>query len=139
MQNGGNFMSGYFDKILDFANQLSLNIVHQDEAEELIVVNNEQKGIFRMVIDCEFPILIFEQLIYEIKVDSKEHYKELLKMNRNLVHGAFVVDDNEKQLIYRDTLQLANLDFNEFEGTINALSLGLAEYSRKLIELNQLS
>ena len=139
MQNGGSFMSEYFDKILDFASQLSLNIVHQDEAEELIVVNNEQKGIFRMVIDCEFPILIFEQLIYEIKVDSKKHYMELLKMNRNLIHGAFVVDDNEKQLIYRDTLQLENLDFNEFEGTINALSLGLAEYSRKLMELNQLS
>ncbi|MBT4286790.1 MAG: molecular chaperone Tir [Deltaproteobacteria bacterium] len=132
-------MSEYFDKILDFANQLSLNIVHQDEAEELIVVNNEQKGIFRMVIDCEFPILIFEQLIYEIKVDSKKHFMELLKMNRNLIHGAFVVDDSEKQLIYRDTLQLENLDFNEFEGTINALSLGLAEYSRKLMELNQLS
>jgi len=139
MQNGGNFMSEYFDKILDFANQLSLNIVHQDEAEELIVVNNEQKGIFRMVIDCEFPILIFEQLIYEIKVDSKKHFMELLKMNRNLIHGAFVIDDSEKQLIYRDTLQLENLDFNEFEGTINALSLGLAEYSRKLMELNQLS
>ena len=132
-------MSKYFDKVIDFASQLSLNIVHQEETEELIVVSNEQKGIFRMVIDCEFPILIFEQLIYEIKVDSKKHYLELLKMNRNLIHGAFVVDDNEGQLIYRDTLQLENLDFNEFEGTINALSLGLAEYSRKLMELNQLS
>ena len=132
-------MSDYFDKILDFANELSLHIVHQDEAEELIVVNNEQKGIFRMVIDCEFPILIFEQLIYEVKNDSSEHFRELLKMNRNLIHGAFVMDDSGQQLIYRDTLQLENLDFNEFEGTINALSLGLAEYSRKLMELNQLS
>lgn len=130
--------SEYFDRVLDFTSQLSLNIVHQDEAEELIVVNNEQKGIFRMVIDCEFPILIFEQLIYEINNDSKDHYLELLKMNRNLIHGAFVIDENGKQLIYRDTLQLENLDFNEFEGTVNALSLGLAEYSRKLMQLNQL-
>jgi len=130
-------MSDYFNKVLDFANQLSLTVVHLDEAEELIVVNSEQKGIFRMVIDCEYPILIFEQLIYEIKNKSSEHFLELLKMNRNLIHGAFVIDESGNQLIYRDTLQLENLDFNEFEGTVNALSLGLAEFSRQLIALNK--
>ncbi len=130
-------MSRYFDKILDFSNRLDLRVVHQDREEELIVVSNEEKGIYRMVIDCEFPILIFEQLIYEINASSERHYLELLKMNRNLIHGAFVVNDDGTQMIYRDTLQLENLDFNEFEGTINALSLGLAEYSGDLMTLNQ--
>ena len=40
-------------------------------------------------------------------------------MNRKLVHGAFVVDEEAKQVIFRDTLQLENLDFNDFEGTIS--------------------
>ena len=130
-------MSEYYDKILDFSSRLDLNVIHQDREEELIVVINEEKGIYQMVIDCEYPILIFEQLIYEIKKTSERHFLELLKMNRNLIHGAFVVSEDGRQMIYRDTLQLENLDFNEFEGTINALSLGLAEYSRYLMKLNQ--
>ncbi len=130
-------MSVYYDKILDFSDRLDLNVVHHDLEEELIVVTNEEKGIYRMVIDCEYPILIFEQLIYEIHKKSEQHFLELLKINRNLIHGAFVVNLEENQMIYRDTLQLENLDFNEFEGTINALSLGLAEYSGDLMTINQ--
>ena len=130
-------MSKYYEKVLNFSDRLDLDIIHENKEEELIVVSNEEKGIYQMVIDCEYPVLIFEQLIYKIKNSSQHHFLELLKMNRNLVHGAFVVNDEETQMIYRDTLQLENLDFNEFEGTINALSLGLAEYSGKLVTLNQ--
>ena len=130
-------MSKHLDKIIDFAQRLGLDILHCDEAEELIIVNNEDRGICSMVIDCEYPILIMEQLIYRLKNESEQHYKRLLQMNRNLVHGAFVIDDEGKNVIFRDTLQLENLDFNEFEGTVNALGLGLAEYSRELLSLNR--
>jgi hypothetical protein len=117
--------------------RLALDIVHQDDTEELIVVSNEDKGIYQMVIDCEYPILIIEQLIYKIENRSSDHFLHLLKMNRNLIHGAFVINDEETQVIFRDTLQLENLDFNELEGTINALTLGLAEYAGTLLKLNQ--
>jgi hypothetical protein len=54
-------------------------------------------------------------------------------MNRELVHGAFVLDENGKIVLFRDTLQLANLDLNELEASINALGLGLAMYADELI------
>ena len=103
----------------------------------MVIVTNEDKGIYKMVVDCEYPVLIIEQLMYDIKSFSTKHFLELLKMNRNLIHGAFVVDEDEKHVIFRDTLQLENLDFNELEATINSLSLGLAEYSGNLLKLNQ--
>jgi hypothetical protein len=55
-------------------------------------------------------------------------------MNRSLVHGAFVLDEEEKYVFFRDTLQLTNLDLNELEGTIQALSLALAENGAELLE-----
>lgn len=131
-------MSPYYEKVIEFAQQLSLEIVHKDDPEELIVVNNEEKGIYNLVIDCEYPILVLEQLIYILKEPSEKHFQRLLQINRNLVHGAFVLDNEEgDKVIFRDTLQLENLDFNEFEGTINALTLGLAEYSDELLSLNK--
>ncbi|MCG8337984.1 MAG: YbjN domain-containing protein [Proteobacteria bacterium] len=130
-------MSQYFSKVVEYAETLGLDVIHKDDKEELIVVSNEDKGIYNLIIDCEETILIFEQLIYGISSPSEKHFLRLLQMNRTLIHGAFVVDEEGKQVIFRDTLQLENLDFNEFEGTINALSLGLAEYSTELLTLNK--
>ena len=130
-------MNKYFNKIREYATKLSLDIVQEDANEELIVVSNEDKGIYNLIIDCEEPVLVFEQLIYTIHNASEKHFMRLLQMNRNLIHGAFVIDEDAKQVIFRDTLQIENLDFNEFEATINALSLGLAEYSNELLSLNK--
>lgn len=130
-------MSPHYQKVIDFSNALGLEITHQDDQEELIVVSNEDKGIFNLIIDCEDTILIFEQLIYTLQNQSEKHFLRLLQMNRTLIHGAFVVDEEGKQVLFRDTLQAENLDFNEFEGTINSLSLGLAEYSGELLTLNK--
>ena len=64
-------------------------------------------------------------------------YRRLLQMNRTLVHGAFAIDEDGKIVLFRDTLQLENLDHNEVEGTIEALSLALAEHAAELISFSQ--
>ena len=60
-------------------------------------------------------------------------YKRLLQMNRTLVHGAFVLDETGETILFRDTLRLENLDRNELEGSIEALSLALAENAEELL------
>ena len=49
------------------------------------------------------------------------------------MHGAFVLDENAARIFYRDTLLLANLDANELEGSIAALSLAMAEHGAELL------
>ena len=58
---------------------------------------------------------------------------QLLQKNRDIVHGAFVIDETGKKVIFRDTLQIENLDLNEIEGTLTSLSLLLSEYSNEII------
>jgi hypothetical protein len=58
-----------------------------------------------------------------------------LKKNREIVHGAFVLDETGKRVLFRDTLQLENLDLNELEGTLNSLKLLIAEYSSELLDM----
>ncbi|MDX2469984.1 MAG: molecular chaperone Tir [SAR324 cluster bacterium] len=129
-------MTPHLEKIIGFAHRLDLEIIQTNGADELIVVNAEEKGVFHLILDCEDPILVMEQLIYDVKKPSLEHFTRLLQMNRSLVHGAFILDEKGERVIFRDTLQIENLDFNEFEGTINALTLGLAEFSTELMRLN---
>ena len=106
---------------------------HEESKEELVVIDDEERGIKNLVIDCESPILILEQVIMPMPKGSSDFCKRLLQINRTLVHGAFVLDEEGTTLLFRDTLQLENLDRNELEGSIDALSLAMAEYGGELV------
>ena len=122
-----------FDDVRTFVQELQLSIVNEDPPEGILVVEDEERGIKNLVIDCEDPILIFEQLIMNVPARPGDMFKRLLQMNRTVVHGAFALDEDGGKVLFRDTLQLANLDLNEVEGTVEALSLALAENAAELI------
>lgn len=126
-------MQEKFELVKQYLQEMGMAIVSEDSAEELVVVDDEENGIKNLVIDCEAPILVLEQVIMEVPASPEGLYKRLLQMNRELVHGAFVIDDAAEFIIFRDTLQLENLDRNELEASIHALSLGLSEYGTELL------
>lgn len=122
-----------FDDVKQYVLDLQLSIVSEDADEELVVVEDEERGIKNLIIDCEDPILIFEQMIMPVPSKPGDMYRRLLQMNRSIVHGAFALDEEGTMVLFRDTLQLENLDLNEMDGTIEALSLALAEFAEELI------
>ncbi len=122
-----------FDKVKSYLSELGMPISREDADEQLVVVDDESQGLQNLVIDCEAPILILEQLVLVLPATDEKVLKRLLQLNRTLVHGAFAVDDGGEKVIFRDTLQLENLDLNELEASINALSLALAENSAELL------
>jgi len=122
-----------FEKVKDFILDMGFVLSHEDSQEELIVIDDEERAIKNLVIDCEAPTLILEQVITQMPEGSSDFCKRLLQMNRTLVHGAFVLNEEGTTLLFRDTLQLENLDRNELEGSIDALSLALAEYGSELV------
>ena len=123
-----------FEKVKDFILDMGFAISHEDPKEELVVIDDDDRGIKNFVIDCEAPILILEQVIIPMPENSSDFCKRLLQINRTLVHGAFVLDEDGTTLLFRDTLQIENLDRNELEGSIDALSLALAEYADELVK-----
>lgn len=126
-------MSENLELVKRYVLDMDLKIVEENEAEELLVVEDEENGIRNLVIDCEPPLVILEQLIMEVPGNDAHFFKRLLQMNRELVHGAFVLDEEGKYVFYRDTLQLEHLDFNELEASIRSLSLALAENGNELL------
>lgn len=122
-----------FEKVKGYLRELEYDITFEDASEELVMVEKEDEGIKNLMVDCEDPILILEQFLFNVNNESQDLYKSLLRKNREIVHGAFVLDDTGKKVLFRDTLQLENLDLNELEGSINSLSLLLSEYYNELI------
>ena len=130
-------MSENLQKVKSYLEELGFSISSENTKEELVVIDDEEKGINNLIIDCEEPILVIEQIIMEVPGKVNDFFKRLLQINRTVVHGAFVLDENGKNVIFRDTLQLENLDKNELEGSINSLSLALAEYANELISFSK--
>lgn len=125
-----------FSTVKNYLIELDYDILEEDPGEELLVVSNEDAGINNLIVDCEDPILIIEYPLFKVQTESMDIYKELLTKNRDIIHGAFALAE-DNMLIFRDTLQLENLDQNELEGTLNSLEILLAEYSERLITLSK--
>ena len=56
-----------------------------------------------------------------------------IAMMLSLMTGAFAIDDETSTVLFRDTLRLDTLDPAEIQGSINALSLALAENAEELL------
>jgi hypothetical protein len=130
-------MQAKFELVKQYLQEMDVAIVSEDADEELVIVEDEENGIKNLIIDCEAPILVLEQVIMQAPGNASNFFQRLLQMNRNLIHGAFVLNEDGNQVLFRDTLQLENLDRNELEASIHALSLALSEYGIELLEYAQ--
>jgi hypothetical protein len=128
-------MDKNFEKVKNYILDLEYAIVSENVGEALLVISKEEAGIVNMIVDCEDSILIIEQQLFDFKAVNESKLLKLLQMNRKIVHGAFVIDDTGKKVIFRDTLQLESLDLNELAASINSLEMLLAEYGNDIIEL----
>jgi len=130
-------MKNHFDIIKNYLIELNYSITHENKSNGILMVQKESDGIKNLILGVADPILIMEQYIFKINNSSEGILKQLLQKNRDIIHGAFTLDESGEKVIFRDTLQLENLDLNEFEGSINSLSLLLSEYSEQIIEFSK--
>ncbi|WP_440880491.1 molecular chaperone Tir [Tenacibaculum sp. C7A-26P2] len=130
-------MDNHFTKTKNFLQKLNFNIYKEDIENGILVINKENSGIKNLIIGIAYPIIIIEQFIFKVNEPNEDIFKNLLIKNRDIVHGAFVLDDTGERVIFRDTLQLENLDLNELEGSLNSLSLLLSEYSEQIITFSK--
>ena len=128
----------HFDKVRDYLMELEYSIINEDKEGEVFVVESVEDGINNLIIGVADPIVIIEQYLFDLKHDSDGAIcKQLLQKNRDIVHGAFVLDETGKKVIFRDTLQIENLDLNEIEGSLTSLSLLLSEFTDEIIAFSK--
>ena len=129
-------MNNYFQKVKDYIVELDYDITHENEEDGIFVVDHESSGIKNLTILIADPILIMEQFMFDTSVQP-EVFQKLLQKNRDIISGAFALDESGSKVLFRDTLALENLDLNELEGSFNSLGLLLSEYSDELISFSK--
>ncbi|GEM51136.1 molecular chaperone Tir [Empedobacter brevis] len=127
----------YFSKVENFIQNIDYTIRYKNEKEGVFMIENLLDGVQNLIVGIAPPIIIFELYLFTITNDNLDMLKALLMKNRDIIHGAFAITEDGNKVIYRYTLQISNLDQNEFEATLNSLSLLMSEYSAQLIEFSK--
>ncbi|MDC3220382.1 YbjN domain-containing protein [Flavobacteriales bacterium] len=126
-----------YNKVKEYLLDLNYAISQEDPESQIFVINDESNGIKNLVICCADPILIMEQYMLDLNNPNTESLVKLLVKNRDIIHGAFALNEDGQKLIFRDTLQLSSLDKNELAGSINSLSLLISEFSDELVNISK--
>jgi hypothetical protein len=101
---------------------------HETIADNMWVVRDEAN----IVISYEPPLVVFRSKLMEMPKRNREaFFRLLLELNASeMIHGAYGIEGNSVALI--DTLQSEHLDLNEFQATVDALLLAIAQDYQKL-------
>ena len=120
--------SEYFGKVKALLLDLDYAITHEDEGQELFIVNDEDSGINNLIVDCEDPLLVLEQIILPIPQEPGNSIPAFAA--NEPAPGAWRLwcwTRRRRPFFFVTRYRIENLDSNELEGSIEALSLALAE------------
>jgi hypothetical protein len=117
------------EDIESWLTRLDTGTVEYKEVEPGLWVVHTQEGA-EVVVHFAPPVVLLRVRVMELPASEPrrgELYRQLLEFNaRDLVHGSYGLEGND--VVLTDTLELANLDFNEFEASFDSITIALASH-----------
>ena len=100
-----------------------------EQLEEGLWRVEDEDGHVDIIVQHMPPIIVFRVKVMDIPQHNQtELYAELLRLNDELLAGAYAIESETKSIVLVDTLQSTNLDFNELQASIESLSLAITEH-----------
>ncbi len=105
----------------------------KEVAEGLWVISS---GAGEIVVNYAPPVAVLRVNIVDLPEDQGEQVaimRKLLELNAtDLVHGSYGVEGTH--VVLTDTLELENLDYNEFQASVDSILLALASHVPSLVK-----
>jgi hypothetical protein len=110
---------------------LRMGLDHEEIGEGMWLVGGSGTGI---VVHLSPPLLVFRLKVMDLPADEQRCaglYRRLLQLNAtDLVHAAYALEEGD--VILTESLELENLDFNEFQATIDSFQMAMASHLDEL-------
>jgi hypothetical protein len=110
---------------------VQLALPYEQLEEGMWVLHDEFDNIDNIVIFHTPPVILFRVKLMnlsEVPEDRRQaFFEQLLILNASdMVHGAYGIENDN--IVCVDSLQSENLDFNEFQASVEALSLAISSH-----------
>ena len=107
-----------------------------EEVDEGMFLLRSSNGGPPVVVNLSDPVLLLRLKVMDLPgdADQTDLYRTLLEFNAtDIVHGAYGIEEGE--LILSDTLELATLDFEELQASVESLQYAAASHMERIREL----
>ena len=111
---------------------LSLSLTYEDVGDQTWIINDDEKGLENVVVILADPVVIIRVKVMAIPGKEREQfYEQLLRLNQSdMIHGAYALEGED--VILLNTLVGETLDVEEFQATLDAIGLALAQHYQML-------
>ena len=113
---------------------INLGLTFEEIDENSWIINDAENGLEQVAVIGADPLLIIRVNVMDTPSKRREEfYQKLLTLNASdLVHGAYALEGEKVMLIA--SLILDTLDLEEFQATLDAIGLALAQHYEVLSE-----
>jgi hypothetical protein len=107
---------------------IDLGISYQELSKGAWLIEDEAKGLPKMVVSHSDPIVIVRADVMPVPEKNREKlYSTLLHLNgSDFLHGAYALDGDE--IVALDTIEYETMDKNEFRASIEAMAFALSQH-----------
>ena len=111
---------------------LSLSLTYEDVGDQTWIINDDEKGLENVVVILADPVVIIRVKVMAIPGKEREQFfEQLLRLNQSdMIHGAYALEGDD--VILLNTLVGETLDVEEFQATLDAIGLALAQHYQML-------
>mgnify|MGYP003572229979 FL=1 len=112
---------------------LRMDVDYEEVDEGMFLIEPKAEGAPPVVVHLSAPLLLIRVKVMDLPEEggSKEFYRTLLELNAtDVVHGAYGIEEGE--LIISDTLELATLDFQELQASVESVLLAVSSHMEML-------
>lgn len=111
---------------------LNMNISYETLDETTWLIEDDSNNIGNIIVKYEDPVVLFRIKVAHIPAKNREgFFKTLLELNAtDMLYGAYGIEDDN--VVITNTLAGENLDHNEFQSTVESITLAFMEHFKIL-------
>lgn len=115
---------------------IKMGVSYDELGRNTWMIRDNEQQLDNLVVTLNDPVVVFHVKLMTIPSDCDRMrlYEELLRLNATeMLHGAYGLEGDD--VVATDTLQAENLDFNEFQSSVDALNLAITAHYHRLAPL----
>lgn len=115
---------------------IKMGVSYDEIGRNTWLIRDNDERVENLVVTLNDPVVVFHVTLFTVPAgcDRLRLYEELLRLNASeMLHGAYGLAGDS--VVATDTLQAENLDFNEFQASVDALNLSITAHYHRLAPL----
>lgn len=110
---------------------INLELIYEEVGDNMWLITDEENGLSSVVVYVQDDLVTLRAKVMDIPVEKREEFfEELLRLNGEMVHGAYAIE--EESVILIDSLELPTMDLEEFQASLDSTGLALAQHYNRL-------